>query len=152
MGSAAASPVSREGQLCPQPGWGWGGSSCQSGSRREGREHVRTERARIPSLRTQSLGSGTGCPSWTLFSLSFLVSPESPRMPYCVQLAFRGPLPPSRHNSLLWKLAGHSRGAGVGSSEVERAFFPFSTIGLVVLSPIRQTKTWGLLFIYLGSF
>lgn len=32
---------------------------------------------RIPSLRTQSPGLGTGCPSWTLVSLSFLVSPES---------------------------------------------------------------------------
>lgn len=31
----------------------------------------------IPSLRTQSPGSGTGHPSWRLVSLSFRVSPES---------------------------------------------------------------------------
>lgn len=33
---------------------------------------------RIPSLRTQSLGPGTGCPSWTLVSIPSLSSQNPP--------------------------------------------------------------------------
>lgn len=114
---------------------GGGGSSCQSGSRRVGCEHVRAERARDALLEdaVPGLGSRVSSPET---SLPF--RPCLPRIPLgCLivySLASQAPLLPSSHDSLLRRLACRSRGARGGVlRRREGRYSLLAQIGLLVV-------------------